>query len=114
VIADTGSFGHVCVGSFRDLPLALSNSGRCTLTVSNIASSSADFVPPNVSTFPLTVAPGTAIDVPIRFQPGSFGPKSGIVTVTSDDPSGPHTITVSGTAPAGKLTVTGSLCFGGV
>jgi hypothetical protein len=34
--------------------------------------------------------------------------------VTSDDPGGPHTIVVSGNAPSGKLTVTGSAYFGGV
>jgi len=43
-----------------------------------------------------------------------LGAKSATITVTSSDPNSPHTITVSGEAPSGKLAVTGSLCFGGV
>jgi hypothetical protein len=34
--------------------------------------------------------------------------------VISNDPAGPRTIVVSGDAPSGKLTVTGSTCLGGV
>jgi hypothetical protein len=52
--------------------------------------------------------------VPIRFAPTSFGAKSATITVTSNDPSGQHQVAVKGEAPAGKLAVTGSLCFGGV
>jgi hypothetical protein len=32
VMADSGSFGQCCVGSFKDEPLILSNSGLCTLS----------------------------------------------------------------------------------
>jgi hypothetical protein len=34
--------------------------------------------------------------------------------VTSNDPASPATISVSGTAPPGKLAVSGSAMFGGV
>jgi kumamolisin len=112
-IADTGNFGNVCVGSFRDEPLLLSNSGKCTLTVSAITTSG-EFLAPEVVAYPLTIAPGDSLSLPIRFQPTSFGPKPGTLTVISDDPAGPRAITLSGNAPSGKLAVTGSLCFGGV
>lgn len=114
MIADTGSFGNCCVGSFQDEPLTLSNSGRCTLSVSSITSSSSEFVVPEVLSYPLTIESGGSLEVPIRFQPASFGAKTATITVTSDDPGGPHTIVVSGNAPSGKLTVTGSAYFGGV
>lgn len=52
--------------------------------------------------------------MPIRFAPTGFGPAAGTITVTSNDPGSPHTVNVSGDAPAGRLVVTGSLCFGGV
>jgi hypothetical protein len=39
---------------------------------------------------------------------------AGTITVTSSDPGSPHKVNVSGDAPAGRLVVTGSLCFGGV
>ncbi len=113
-IAAKGHFGKCCVGSYRDEPLILNNSGKCTLAVTGITSSSGDFIVPEVLHFPLTIAAGTSVPLPIRFEPTSFGPKSATITVISDDPAGPHKIHVNGEAPSGKLTVTGSPIFGGV
>jgi photosystem II stability/assembly factor-like uncharacterized protein len=114
MIADSGSCGNVCVGSFRDELLTLSNSGRCTLSITGISSSAPEFLAPTVSSFPVTIEPGGSLEVPVRFQPISFGTKSATITITSDDPASPQSIAVSGNAPSGKLAVTGSLCFGGV
>lgn len=112
--ANSGNFGQVCVGALADQPLILNNSGHCPITVSSIASSSAEFLVPQVLSFPLLINPGGSLSVPIRFAPASFGAKSAAISVTSSDPSSPHTTTLSGAAPSGKLAVTGSLCFGGV
>jgi hypothetical protein len=114
VIADAGGFGKVCVGSFRDQPLILTNSGRCVLTVTNILSSASEFLVPEVLSYPITIGPGDALPVPIRFKPLGLGAKAATITVTSDDPASPITINVFGDAPAGKLTVAGSTTFGGV
>jgi len=115
MIADSGDFGPTCVRAFTDKPLTLSNSGPCTLTISDIISSSPEFIVPEVLTYPLTIAAGVSIEVPIRFEPTSFGPKTGVITVVSSDPAAPtKTVAVSGFAPSGKIAVTGSLCFGGV
>jgi photosystem II stability/assembly factor-like uncharacterized protein len=114
LIADTGSFGKVCIGSFRDLPLILDNSGKCTLTITGISSSSPEFLPPEVISYPLTIGAGDALEIPLRFQPTSIGAKSATITITSDDPLGPRSVSVSGDVPAGKLAVTGSNIFGGV
>jgi hypothetical protein len=114
VIANTGNFGNCCVGSFKDEMLILNNSGRCTLTMSSITSSSAEFLIPLVLSYPLTIEAGGELQIPIRSQPTSFGPTSATITITSDDPSGPHTIAVSGNAPSGKIVITGSAYFGGV
>ena len=113
-IADSGNFGNVCVGSFADEPLILSNSGKCTLSVTGITSSSGEFLAPEVLSFPINIGAGNFLPVPIRFEPASFGGKSAILTVTSDDPAGSHTMALSGNAPPGKLAVTGSTNFGGV
>jgi hypothetical protein len=113
-IADTGDFGPVCVGAFKDEPLVLSNGGKCPLSVASINSSDTDFLVPEVLSYPLIIAPGTALPLPIRFAPTSLGAKSATLSVSSNDPGGERKITVRGTAPAGTLTVTGSANFGGV
>jgi len=114
VIADAGSFGNACIGSHADEMLTLSNSGHCTLTITGITSSSAEFLVSDVLSYPLTIEAGGSLQIPIRFQPTSFGSKSATITVISDDPSGPRTVPVSGNAPSGTLAVTGSTCIGGV
>jgi hypothetical protein len=114
VIADHGNFGKTCVGHFQDEFLTLNNKGRCPLTITGIVSSSSEFLAPEVISYPLKIAAGASMQVPIRFEPTSVGDKTAAVTVSSDDPSGPHTVSVSGKVPSGKLAVTGSAEFGGV
>jgi hypothetical protein len=114
LIADRGSLGRVCVGSFVDEPLTLANSGDCPLFIDSITSSSVDFLVPAVISFPIKISSGGSLPVPIRFQPDSFGPKTATITVISTDPASPLVIAVSGDAPSGKVVVTGSTCFGGV
>ena len=114
VIADSGNFGDVCTGSFKDMVLVLSNSGYNTLAITNITSSSADFLVPSVLSYPIIIETGDSIQVPIRLQPNSFGPKAATITVFSNDPDGAKKVDVSGNTPSGKLAITGSTCIGGV
>jgi photosystem II stability/assembly factor-like uncharacterized protein len=114
IIADAGSFGNVCVGSFVDEPLIVTNSGKCALSITGISSSAPDFLAPEALSYPITVGPGDDLPVPIRFKPLGLGSKTATITVTSDDPASPISVNVSGDAPPGRLTVTGSTTFGGV
>jgi hypothetical protein len=76
ILANAGIFAKTCVGSFTDENLLLTNSGHCPLTVAAIASNATDFVLPEVLAYPLLIAPGGFLPVPIRFAPTSIGPKS--------------------------------------
>ncbi|MCW3098912.1 MAG: BNR/Asp-box repeat protein [Chthonomonadaceae bacterium] len=87
MIANTGDFGKTCIGSFVDEPLILNNGGKCTLFITGMNSSSADFLVPQVLSFPLVIAPGDSLPAPIRFAPTGFGPKSATLTVTGNDPA---------------------------
>lgn len=111
-IADSGNFGHVCRGAFRDESLLVNNSGPCPLLIKDVTSSSADFLTPHVLAYPIVVAPGVSVALPIRFQPVALGAAAGVITVVTN--AGVESIRVSGTAPAGKLAVTGSNFFGAV
>jgi len=114
MIADKGHFGKVCLGSHKDEPLILNNSSYCALSVSAITSSSLDFLAPEVLAYPLVIAAGNFLPVPIRFRPTSFGHKSTTITIVSTDPASPHVIELEGDAPSGRLAVSGSTHFGGV
>lgn len=99
-IADTGDFGSVCEGDFRDLPLTIQNNGACPLNISNISSSSPEFETPGVLSYPLTIASGTSIELPIRYRPTFAGTKSATITITSDDPASPSkTVHVKAATP---------------
>ncbi len=103
MIADDGDFGNVCVGSLKDMTLVLSNSGNARLKVSNITSSSAEFILPGVMSYPLVIESGTSLHVPIRLQPSSFGAKASTITVFSDNPNGAKEVQVSGKASPPRL-----------
>ena len=120
VISNSGNFGNVCIGSFTDLDLTISNSGGCTLTVSNIGSSSPAFTVAGTVSFPLTVQAGGSVSVPIRFHPSVLGETSGDITVATNDPETPNAVVhVVGNAPPPVLNATignlgnfGNVCAG--
>ena len=114
LIADSGNFGKACIGDFVDQQLILSNSGECSLTISTITSTSTEFLVPQTLSYPIRIGVGDFLPIPIRFQPASFGAKAATITVVSNDPATPSSVSVSGDTPSGKLAVTGSTCFGGV
>jgi hypothetical protein len=113
LIANSGNFGDVCVGSLKDLDLTISNSGGCPLSASSIVSSSAEFVTAGVISYPLVIAAGSSVHVPIRFQPTSTGAKAATITVNSNDPASPaKVVNVSGNAPTPIASTSGALDFG--
>ncbi|HXI03836.1 MAG TPA: choice-of-anchor D domain-containing protein [Candidatus Saccharimonadales bacterium] len=114
-IANSGSFGNVCVGDFRDIDITVNNGGTCPLVVSNVVSGSAEFIPPSVTTYPLTIGAGDSTAIPIRYEPSGFGADTANVTILSNDPNTPLSmVAVSGNAPPGEVRVTGSGDFGDV
>jgi subtilisin family serine protease len=114
-IADSGSFGDVCRGSFKDLELTVINSGTCPLNVTNITASAAEFIVPGTVALPVTVGAGDALALPVRYQPTDLGADAGTFTITSNAENAPsRNVNVSGNAPPGDVRVTGSTDFGNV
>lgn len=113
-IAGTGAFPDTCLHDVSDQTLTLNNSGTCPLTITAITSSSADFLVPETLNFPLVIAPGGDLDLPLRFQPTHLGDSAGTITIVSNDPASPAAIQVSGHTPSGRLTITGTADFGPV
>jgi M6 family metalloprotease-like protein len=114
-LADDGNFGNVCVGSFKDLTLTITNTGTCPLSVSSVTSTSGEVFVPIIVSYPLVIGAGDSLGLPIRLQPGSFGPKGATLQVHSDDPDHPVVSrVVTGNAPPPQIRVTGSTDFGDV
>jgi hypothetical protein len=108
VIADTGNFGEFCPGPnrFKDLMVTIDNRGTCPLLVTALSSSSSEFQVPQVLTFPLKVAPGDNIALPVRFQPTSSGPKSAALSISTNDPAAPvKVVTLTGSVPPSYVCV---------
>jgi hypothetical protein len=115
----TISFGSLESGSTGNTVLSISNSGQATLSVTDIFSSDAQF---SATPTTFTVAPVNSQDVTVTFAPSSVGPKSAILSVTSNDPDeGTLTVSLSGNGvspppvPTPDISLTsGSLSFGDV
>ena len=112
VIADAGSYGDVCTANdFHDLNLTIANVGCGMLSVSDISISgadSSDFDMAQVMNYPLNIAAGTSIEIPVRFDPsGPCGDtRSANLNIASDDLSVPSKVVgVSGTVPCPDLNV---------
>jgi hypothetical protein len=112
VIAAGGDFGNVCSNNeFRDLNLTIANPGCGMLEISNIAfigGDAADFSLPGVLSYPLQVAAGTAIAVPIRFDPSGpcGGTRTTTVRISSNDPDeSTKDVPISGFVPCPNLVI---------
>ena len=112
VIADAGDYGGVCTtNDFHDLDLTIANPGCGLLEVSDISiggANAADFDLAGVMNYPLQVAEGNAIAVPIRFDPsGVCGTqRNATLFISSDDPSVPvKEVDISGDVPCPDLNV---------
>lgn len=114
VVPDSGDAGHTCVGDFTDIELIVQNGSPCDLEIVSLTSDSPEFLVPALNAFPIELCCGSAVELPIRFQPTTIGAKTATITIESNDPASPHTVAVSGRAPHGTLVVTGSACFGEV
>ena len=68
-ITPGGSFGETCPASPVNQVLTINNTGFAMLLISDIVSSSPDFVVASVASYPLAVSPGSSIDLVIQFQP---------------------------------------------
>ncbi|MBN1447390.1 MAG: choice-of-anchor D domain-containing protein [Bacteroidetes bacterium] len=88
------NFGNVNIGETKSLVLHISNPGNDALTISSIASSNPRFT---VDIASRVVEPGGSFDDTVRFTPTASGPVSADLTITSNAPSSPTIVSLSGT-----------------
>jgi hypothetical protein len=107
-IPSTLAFGNVTIGQSSDMTVAISNRGAAALVVSSLTASGTGFSVTGPST-PLTILPGAASTVTVRFAPSSAGPQTGTLLIASNDPATPSltiSLSASGTvAPSPQVPV---------
>lgn len=110
------SFGSITVGSSNSQTIQIKNSGTGTLTVSQISVTGSGFSTSGVS-LPISLTAGQTSNFNVQFAPSSAGSATGSISVVSNDPGSPDTISLSGTGVAATKTISlspSSLSFGNV
>src|SRR5215469_234563 len=120
------NFGSVAVGSSLIVPVAVTNNGAATVTISQVTTSGSSFkfVGPNL---PITLQTNQSANLSVSFAPGAAGAASGSLNVAfwytwctkhckGDGHSASLTSALAGTGAGGPgyLTAPGSLSFGSI
>ncbi len=108
------SFGNVNTGANSVKQVTLTNSGTAAVNISAVTATGAGVSVSGV-TAPATLNPSATATLSVTFAPTSAGSVSGSVTVASDAPNSPLTISVSGAGVQPGLAVSpASFNFGSV
>lgn len=93
-------FGYVDVNSSATESVVLTSAGTEAVSIQAISVTGGGFSAPGASV-PLSLNPGQALVLNVQFDPGTAGPASGNLTITSNDSAGSTmTIALSGTGAA--------------
>src|SRR5712692_1448974 len=95
VIPPSASFGNVGVGARNTYAFTMTNSGRASVTVSQVHVSGSGLSVGGLS-LPLTLAPGQKTTFSVVFAPATTGNITGSVSLVSNAPNSPTTIALSG------------------
>jgi hypothetical protein len=110
------SFGNDVVGSNSTQLLIITNTGTATLTISQVNETGSAFSASGY-TLPLSVNAGQQTTITVGFLPTSVGAAAGNISIVSNAPTSPTSVSLSGTGIAATLTLgisPPSLSFGNV
>jgi hypothetical protein len=93
----TVNFANVVVGQRNTQTIQISNTGKTTLTISQIQVSSASFTV-SAPALPASLAPGAALNITLAFAPLAPGGVSATLTISSADLPAPQTVPLQGNA----------------
>ena len=110
------AYGSVVDGQTKSQTFTITNTGNTSVTISQLTVSGAGYSVSGLNT-PATLAAGASTSFSAVFAPTTAGSLSGSITVTSNAPGSPATISLSGTGVASSVTLSAnptSLSFGSV
>lgn len=110
------AFPGVATGASTTLPLVITNNGDDDLVVGQGAFSNVDFSFNTDGCSGRTLAAGQTCQIDVRFAPSSVASITGILSIASNDPVSPTTISLAGNGdePAALQTSPANLSFGEV
>ena len=112
----SAAFGSVTTGTNNSQTVSLTNGGSATVTISSVTVSGAGFSTTGI-TAPVSIAAGKAATFNAVFGPNAAGSVTGSITLVSNAPNSPITISLSGTGVAATRVLglsSSSLSFGSV
>lgn len=108
------NFNNVNVGSNGTSTITLSNPGNANTVISQAKASGTGFSLSGLA-LPATIAAGGSTSFTAKFAPTTKGSASGSISITSNTPGSPASITLSGTGVQAQLTANpSSVSFGSV
>ena len=98
------NFSNDVVNSSASQALIITNTGTATLSVSQINVTGAAFSVSGVS-LPLNVSAGQNTTISVAFRPTSLGTAAGSLSIVSNAPTSPSSVSLSGAAVAATFTL---------
>ena len=112
----TAAFGTVTTGTTNSQTISLTNGGSATVTISSVTVTGTGFSTTGI-TAPVTILAGRSTTFNAVFGPNTAGSVTGSVTLVSNAPNSPLSISLSGTGMAATRLLglsSSSLSFGNV
>lgn len=100
VVPPAYDFGPVSMASTVQKDFIIQNTGASTLTVTGVNISTQGDFSPIFPAPPFNVAPNTSNSFTVFFKPIALGPRQGTVTITSNAPTSPTSVLLSGSGIA--------------
>jgi len=112
----TFNFGSVVDGQTKSQSFTLTNSGTASLTITQLAMTGSAYTVSGLN-LPATIAAGGTTTLSVLFAPTTAGSLTGSLSITSNAPNSPTTVSLSGTGVAGTVSLTAnptSVSFTGI
>jgi hypothetical protein len=100
----TFNFGSVVDGQTKSQSFTVTNSGTAALTVAQLSPNGGSYSVSGLNA-PANIAAGASTTFSVLFAPTTAGSLAGSVSVTSNSPSSPNVVALSGTGIAASVTL---------
>jgi len=112
----TFNYGSVVDGQTKSQSFTLTNTGSASLTITQLTMTGSAYTVSGLA-LPATISAGSSTTLSVLFAPTTAGSLTGTLSITSNAPNSPTTVSLSGTGTAGTVSLTAnptSVSFTGI